>query len=457
MTNKHEKVAVIGMGKTGISVVHHLQRLNISCECFDEAKVTLPDDVADVPLHTGELNAEKLSQFDRIIVSPGINWRHPALISIRSCGVAVHGDLEEFLRHYQGALIAVTGTNGKTTTTQMIALMLETLPGGCEAGGNIGIPMLDLLEGQQPERVALELSSFQLERAKGLHPHWAALLNVQPDHADMHESQEAYKAAKVGMFENMIMGDVALLSVDAEWDDLQSVLSARGVEVSRFGIIDAKAEHNPSIKAGILCHGEKDKNSDVLFWTQDGERQSILCQTLMVRGYHQQQNIAVAAQAAADYGVSKVVIEEALMSFQGLEHRLEFVGNIGGRDWFNDSKATNPDAAVAALTSFEQVNWICGGLRKGLSLDGLRDVVKKHVSFACVVGKDSSAYVDLLKEAGVPYVISKTIEKAVKAAKEKGQDAILLSPAAASQDQFNNYADRGHAFVKAIRALSDDA
>lgn len=452
MTNKHEKIAVIGMGKTGISAVRHLQRLNIACACFDEANVTLPEDMKDVPLHTGELSSEALSVFDRVIVSPGINWQHPALIAVRDCGVKIHGDLEEFLRHYTGTLLAITGTNGKTTTTQMIALLLETLPGGCEAGGNIGIPMLDLLKDHQPERVALELSSFQLERGSGLHPHWAVLLNVQPDHADMHESPAAYREAKVRMFDHMMMGDKAMLPLDEEWHDLANVLSGRGVNVVRFSILPAHDERAVDLQAGILCND--DKKLDQLFWTQYDERQYIACDHLMVRGYHQQQNIAVAAQAAADYGVSKAVIEEALMSFQGLEHRLEFVGRIADRDWFNDSKATNPEAAVAALASFEKVVWICGGLRKDLSLDSLVEVVKKHVSFACVVGKDRDAYVALLKQAGVPYVVSKTIERAVKDAKKKGEGAILLSPAAASQDQFNNYAERGQAFVKAIRSLN---
>ena len=142
---------------------------------------------------------------------------------------------------------------------------------------------------------------------------------------------------------------------------------------------------------------------------------------------------------AADYGVSKTVIEEAMMSFQGLEHRLEFVGNTVGKDWFNDSKATNPDAADAALSSFDKVVWICGGLRKELDLGSLTNTVQKHVMFACVVGKDAKAYEQLLKQAGVPYTVSKTIPRAVKDAAKQDCNAVLLSPAAASQDQFTNY------------------
>ncbi len=454
MNSPQQKVAVVGMGKTGLSAVRYLQRKHIACECFDEANVTLPEDMQDIVLHTGELNVELLGSFDRVIVSPGIDWRHPALTAVRASGVAVHGDLEEFLREYVGTLIAVTGTNGKTTVTQMVALLLETLSGGCDAGGNIGTPMLDLLADKQPECVVLELSSFQLERTQGLHPHLAILLNIQPDHADMHESSLAYRKAKMRMFEHMIVGDKAMLSLDVAWKSLADDLTQRGVSMSYFGVMDESDTQANQLAAGVL-HSEGNQDQAKIFWTQDAQRQYIPCKQLMVKGFHQQQNIAVAAQVAADYGVSKAVIEEAMMSFQGLEHRLEFVGNIAGKDWFNDSKATNPDAADAALSSFDKVVWICGGLRKGLDLDSLVDTVKKHVTFACVVGKDAKAYEKMLKQAGVPYKVSKTVPQAVKDAVKQDCDAVLLSPAAASQDQFNNYADRGEVFVKSIRELAD--
>ncbi|MDQ7058850.1 MAG: UDP-N-acetylmuramoyl-L-alanine--D-glutamate ligase [Ghiorsea sp.] len=454
MDIQQEKVAVIGMGKTGLSAVRYLQRKHIACECFDEANVTLPEDMKDIVLHTGELNAKLLGSFDRVIVSPGIDWRHPVLAAVRACDVPVHGDLEEFLREYTGTLITVTGTNGKTTVTQMVGLLLETLSGGCDAGGNIGTPMLDLLANKQPERVVLELSSFQLERAQGLHPHLAILLNIQPDHADMHESPLAYRKAKMRMFEHMIVGDKAMLPLDMEWKSLVDDLSQRGVSLSYFGVMDENDTQVNQLAAGVL-HRDGNQEEAKMFWTQDAQRHFIPCNQLMVKGFHQQQNIAVAAQVAADYGVSKAVIEEAMMSFQGLEHRLEFVGNIEGKDWFNDSKATNPDAAGAALSSFDKVVWICGGLRKELDLGSLTKTVQKHVMFACVVGKDAKAYEQLLKQAGVPYTVSKTIPKAVKDAAKQHCNAVLLSPAAASQDQFSNYAERGEVFVKSIRELTD--
>jgi len=448
-TTNSNKVAVVGMGKTGISVLRHLRRLQIECACFDEAYVKLPEDLCEVELHSGAWAEEAFLGFKKVIVSPGIDWRHPALALARKCGVVTHGDLDEFLEVYKGALISVTGTNGKTTATQMIALLLETLPGGCEAGGNIGMPMLDLLVGKHPTRVVLELSSFQLERAKLVHPHYAVLLNLQPDHEDMHASLSKYKAAKVSMFTKMSEGDVALLPIEEEWHGLTDELLAKGANVKRFGMINTPNDH---VVAGVLCSEEGDK----LFWQHGDTQRMIDCSTLMVRGRHQQQNIAVAAQVAADYKVSAAVIEEALMSFQGLEHRLEYVGHIEDREWFNDSKATNPDAAIAALQSFDKVVWICGGLRKNLSLDALVDVAKAHVEFACVIGEDTQAYETMLEQAGVPFTVSVTMKQAVEDAKAQGHCPVLLSPAAASQDQYQNYAARGADFIYAIRAKVHD-
>jgi len=165
-------------------------------------------------------------------------------------------------------------------------------------------------------------------------------------------------------------------------------------------------------------------------------------------------NMAVAAQAAADYGVSPEVIRESVTSFRGLKHRLEHITMVAGRDWYDDSKATNPDAAIAALQSFKKTIWICGGLRKDLDLTPLVAVARKHVTKALVIGKKTDPYVEMLKEAGVPHKVVGTLDKAVAtAAKYEGNDPVLLSPAAASQDQFKDYTERGNAFVKAVEKL----
>jgi len=328
--------------------------------------------------------------------------------------------------------------------------MLDTLPGGIEAVGNIGTTMLDLLGDECPFRIVLELASFQLERASPIHPRWAALLNIQPDHADMHESPEAYRAAKLRMFDRQGEGDKAMLPIEEQWDDLASELKGRGVYIRRFGV-GAPEEMDAGVQ--MLADG-----SWQLFWHHYHIPEFIPFDDLPSKGLHQHLNLAVAAQAATDYGVSIAVVRQALTSFRGLPHRLQSLGIIAGREWFNDSKATNPDAAQAALKSFPQVIWICGGLRKGLDVSVLRDAVSEHVEHLYIIGKDPKPFVELAEAAGVPATFVKTMDKAVKqASMAQAGLPVLLSPAAASQDQFSDYADRGRVFAEAVEVLEKKA
>jgi len=442
--------AIIGMGRTGCSVSRFLHEQGISCTAFDEHKQVLPDGLGCTAMHAGKIDAGKLMACDCVIVSPGVPWQHPALQKVRDAGMPVIGDLDLFTEHFRGEMLAVTGTNGKTTTISLIAMLLETLPGGIETAGNIGRPMLDLLMGEYaPDRVVLELSSFQLERCKAVHPRWAVLLNIQPDHADMHANANCYEEAKLKLFEQQGDGDTALLPADAYWHDLAERLAARGVIVRRFG--DAGVEH---LDAGLhIAPGEA-----MLFWSQEGKRHTVDCNDFKVRGRHQHLNMAVAAQAAADFGVRPTVIREALTSFRGLPHRLQYLGLHVGHEWFNDSKATNPDAAKAALDAFDQVLWICGGLRKGLDMSPLSRHVRRHVAHAFVIGKETGAFASLLDSAGVPFDIAGDLQRAVTMAAEHVCPLpVLLSPAAASQDQFADYAERGHRFTEAVNCLEKAA
>ena len=437
--------AIIGMGKTGQAAASFLLREGMACEAFDEKKVVVPE-ALDMPLHIGKLKSANLKRFTRIIVSPGINWDHPALVEVRASGIPTYGDLELFGEHYHGDIIAITGTNGKTTTVSLISTMLDTLPGGIEAGGNIGTPMLDLLGDEQSARVVLELSSFQLERASPIRPRWAALLNIQPDHADMHADADAYRAAKLRLFACQGEGDKAMLPADGEWNALADELKERGVYVRRFGIGTAE-----ELDSGVQLLPD---GSWQLFWHHFHIPEFISSDDLPSKGIHQHQNLAVAAQAATDYGVTASVVHQALTSFRGLPHRLQSLGFVAGREWYNDSKATNPDAAIAALKSFHQVIWICGGLRKGLDVSVLKEAVASHVEHVYIIGKDPGAFVKLADAAGVPSSFVKNMDQAVKQA-SMSQDGlpVLLSPAAASQDQFSDYAERGRVFVDAVKAL----
>ncbi len=447
---RNGKTAIIGMGRTGIAVAAFLRDRTMACEGFDEHAVHVPDSL-DIPVHIGKLDADILKQYARVVVSPGLNWHHPVLRELREAGIPVIGDLDLFNEAFQGELIAITGTNGKTTTVSLIGTLLDILPSGIEVAGNIGRPMLDLFgDGESPARVVLELSSFQLERAQIIHPRWAALLNVQPDHADMHENPQAYEAAKCRLFEAQQEGDTAMLPADGRWHALAERLATRGVRVHRFG-------HGT---AETLCAGIQPLENGhwQIFWRHGDQVEYIPATELPARGMHQHMNLTVAAQAAADFGVSPSVIRLCLTSFNGLSHRLQSLGVVARREWFDDSKATNPDAAMAALDAFDQVIWICGGLTKGADLTPLKDIVAAHVAHALIIGKDSKPFAELCQQAGVPTTIAGNIEQAVRqAAHAQPGLPVLLSPAAASQDQFRDYAERGKAFAHAIRTLEKAA
>jgi len=341
----------------------------------------------------------------------------------------------------------VTGTNGKTTTVSLISLLLEVLPGGVGCGGNIGTPALDLLTNGSPSlRTVLELSSFQLERTPEIKPRWAALLNVQRDHADMHEDHEHYTEAKLRLFARQGEGDVALFPLERRWNRLAGDLRSRGVTVQRFGRVADPA----TADAGLM----ESKNGRFIFWHQKGQVQTLNTEQIRIRGAYQHLNLAVAAQAAAQFGVSTTVIQEAITGFRGLPHRIQSLGIHAGREWIDDSKATNPDAAMAALNEFGDVLWICGGLPKGIDLSPMREIVRSRVKHAFVIGKKTKPFEAFLKQAGVPATRAGTIEKAVHLAlAEETPEPVLLSPAAASQDQFRDYAQRGQAFAKAIAGL----
>lgn len=466
MKLKKQTHAIIGMGKTGISIVRFLKTKGVNCIAFDEHLTDFSEvkkELGEIAYRAGAIKEDALLDVDAVWVSPGVRWQHPALQAAREAGIPVEGDLTLFLKYCALPVLAVTGTNGKTTTTQTIQTLLETLSGGCDAGGNIGTPMLDLLTHKtKAQRVVLELSSFQLERCSSIHPRWAVLLNVQEDHADMHASPEDYCAAKLRLFEHQGEGDTAVLPVDEVWDDLSNTLLQRGVCVHRIGLCES-LDAAQAVTAGIVCHAQPEDADEEqttasehrLFWHAGEQFHSLDCASIPTRGLHQHINLAVAAQAAADFNVSQRVICEALTSFRGLPHRLRWLGDVQGHAWFDDSKATNPAAAEAALQSFEQVIWICGGLLKGLDVMPMLDVVRKHVNYAVVIGKHPEPYIRLLQQAGVSYTVSKDMHRAVQFAADHEENLpVLLSPAAASMDQFKNYAERGQVFQSGIDALT---
>ncbi|MDQ6961460.1 MAG: UDP-N-acetylmuramoyl-L-alanine--D-glutamate ligase [Mariprofundaceae bacterium] len=429
-----QKTAVIGMGKTGCSIVSFLLSQGIECDAFDENNIDL-DPSLTCRLYCGPLQAQQLEAYDSLALSPGISWQHPVLQQLRSQGKKMLSDLELFAQHFKGDTIAITGTNGKTTVTTLLHQLMN-IP----ALGNIGTPMLDALADQHSQAV-LELSSFQLQRSAPIHSKYAVLLNLQPDHVDMHADAEEYKQAKLRVFAKQQQGDWAMLPADHEWDEQANRLQKRGVCVRRVG------GTSPHTDVGI----RQSDQGNTVFWQQG--QYSMPCADIAIQGSHQYLNLAIVAQIATDLDQDQEKIIHMMHHFSGLPHRMQYVGHYHGRDWFNDSKATNPDAAIAALQSCQKVTWICGGLRKGIDLTPMTKTVAQHVDHAWVIGTEPEAYVAMLQEAGVSYQVVGHLAAAVTAAKAANNKLpVLLSPASASMDQFLNYAERGEVFMELAKA-----
>jgi len=431
-----KQVAVLGAGLSGQSAARYLLRLGAEVVVFDERPhAKLDGELANIRLVCGSFDPERLCRFDAILVSPGIPWVHPALQQLRQRRARLLGELDLFARAWRGDVAAITGTNGKTTVTTLLSRLLAVLPGGAQAVGNIGSPMLDLLlQPSPPQRAVMELSSFQLERARPLRPQLAVLTSFAPDHLAAHGSMAAYRKAKERLFVGLRQGSTAILPGDADWDALAERLGARKVQVLRIG---------------------RDLGADArgIYWREGDRVRRIAGKRLRVRGMHQWGNVAIASQAAALFGVKHALIEEAATSFLGLPHRLQFAARAAGREWWNDSKATNAHAAKAALCSFDRVLWICGGVTKGASVAELAPIVARRVQRAFVIGKDPAPFLALCAQAGVPADACASIEEAVQRAAEAEPLPVLLAPAAASWDQFRSYAERGERFVAAVRAI----
>jgi UDP-N-acetylmuramoylalanine--D-glutamate ligase len=357
-------------------------------------------------------------------------------------GIPVVGEIELAVRYLKGPMVAITGSNGKTTTTTLTGEILTA--GGKEVvvGGNIGTPAITLVQKATPQTcVVLEVSSFQLETIETFRPRVAAILNITPDHLDRHRTFDAYVNAKTRIFQNQTAEDFALLNAD---DPTCAALGNR-TQARRFWFSRKKP-----VEQGTLVRDEK-----IIFCDGGHESEILPVSEIPLKGAHNLENVLAAACIGALLGCQAGDIRRAVRDFKAVEHRLEYVATIGGVDYYNDSKATNVDATSKALESFPaNVHLILGGKDKGSDYSVLNGLLRQRGKRVYTIGAAAEKIESHIAGA-VEIVRSGTLENAVRQAADTASagDVVVLAPACASFDQFQNYEHRGRVFKETVRAL----
>lgn len=423
---------VVGLGKSGRATVASLLASGAKVIAWDDGEAGRAAAAKEFSsLIIRPVEGWDFSILTSLVMSPGIFLTHPAVIAAKAAGVEVIGDIELLYRAQPHAkYVAITGTNGKSTTTTLIAHILKACGSQVEVGGNLGTPALALDALDASGIYVLELSSYQLDLVTSTHFNVAVLLNISPDHLDHHGSMENYIAAKMHIFDRMTAADVAVIGVD-DADSVKIVDELKPMQVVR---ISGAARNDAAFNV------EQIRNVKSL------------------QGAHNHQNAAAAYAACIACGCSHLGILAAMQTYPGLDHRMQWLGEIAGVQYVNDSKATNADAAEKALLTYDNVYWIIGGVAKEGGIKPLEKYFGK-IRHAYLIGEAADAFARTL-EGKVAYTSCGTLDKAFAAASADARRdgikgaVVLLSPACASFDQYPNFEVRGNAFKKLYESLS---
>ncbi len=447
-----KSVALFGLGGSGIATALALQAGGAKVTAWDDN----PESVAKAAaqgIETQNLRGTDWQTFDSFLLSPGVPLTHPkphwTVDLAHAAKVEIIGDIELFVRERRSTaphapFIAITGTNGKSTTTALIAHVLKSAGRDTQLGGNIGTAVMTLDEPAADRFYVVECSSYQIDLAPGINPAAGILLNLTPDHLDRHGDMTHYVEVKT----RLVAGsDAAIIGVDdAHCAGIADALESQGKKVIRIS-------KDRALDNGYFADGSR------LIEAKAGKQRVVadLAGIGSLRGRHNAQNALAAFAAARAVGLGYEEIKAGFRSFAGLAHRMEQVGKQGNVLFVNDSKATNAEAAAPALSSFPRIYWIAGGLAKEGGIDALKEFFPR-LAKAYFIGEAASQFAAVLGEAA-PYEISGTLAAAVEhaardAANDKaGEPVVLLSPACASFDQFQNFEKRGDAFRQAVMAL----
>ncbi len=447
----NKRVLVVGIGKSGIAAAHFLKAHGARVTVSDSRPAatiaelnTLLD--AGIMVETGSHGILTFRRQDLIVVSPGVPTDVPALKQVRALGLRIVGELELGAQFLRGETIAITGSNGKTTTTALLGEILRASGRPTLVGGNIGVPVVELVEPSTDATWSvMEVSSFQLETIESYRPRIALILNITPDHLDRHGSFSNYAAAKARITENQNGDDFLVLN--AEDKPTQMVAAKSQAQIFWFSPLR-------QVKQGAFVHGET-----IFFRPAEGAPPEPILPVaeIPLAGAHNVENVLAAVCAARLAGIPAETIRGVVAAFHAVEHRLEFVRELAGVRYFNDSKATNVDATAKAIAAFPGgVHLILGGKDKDSDYTTLAPLLLDRVSTVITIG--SAAEKIRAQLTGVaPILEAGTLEQAVALAHSKAKpgDTVLLAPACASFDQFDNYEHRGRVFKELVQQLND--
>ena len=449
---KNKKVALFGLARSGLACAEALRLGGAEVLAWDDSEAAVA--AAKVAnLSVVDLHGIDFKTLDCLILSPGVPLTHPephwTVLKAKNANLEIIGDTEAFQREVRGTgsrLVAITGTNGKSTTTALIGHIFQESGRDVDVGGNIGTAAF-LMRPPVKDRVyVLELSSFQIDLMPSLKPDVGVLINLTPDHLDRHGTMANYAAIKARMFSKQDAADTAMIGVDDEWCAEIAVNIKNGSMVRAVSVVH-EIEEGVSAVNGILRD-----------WQNGKEVARIDLRAMpALKGAHNWQNACMAYGAARAIGLSVAEITGSMLSFPGLAHRMQEVGCLGHVPFINDSKATNADAAAKALASFEDIFWIAGGIAKAGGIEPLT-LFFPRIEKAYLIGEASDEFAKTLS-GQVPFELCGTLEKAVIASardavnSEKMNAVVLLSPACASFDHYRNFEIRGDAFVKLVSEL----
>jgi UDP-N-acetylmuramoylalanine--D-glutamate ligase len=447
MELKGKKVLVVGLGKSGLAAALFLRHRGAQVTVSDvRSAEALAKDIPalldeGIMVETGGHGLLTFRRQDLIVVSPGVPLNTPELAQVKSFGLPVIGELELAARFIKGRILAITGSNGKTTTTALVGEILKAADLPTLVGGNIGVPVIGLVDESTDETWSvLEVSSFQLESTYQFHPSIAVILNITPDHLDRHGSFENYALAKERIFAAQDEDDFVVLNAD-------NSRAAEAAARSKAKVYWFSVEH--SVPQGA--------------WLEDGHlvyrsapdvpaEDVMLLSGITLKGTHNVENVLAALCAARLAGAPAEAIRKAIESFQAVEHRLEFVARVNGVEFYNDSKATNVDATAKAIAAFESgIHLILGGKDKGSDYYILAPLLRARARAIYTIGSAAAKIESQLR--GVVSIHScQTLDAAVSAAANAARpgDVVLLAPACSSYDQFENYEHRGRVFKELV-------